>query len=245
MDEVHSKLLGALSARSVELIVSGEMSVSFHLTSTGVDSWARSLKPHPRLGVATHTSFEVDQLTDLLRKVVTDKGGVQLPIRKEKVKVPIEKDSMNPSQVIHEVERLGLGTHKNPTGVTTQLPKGSLTYIDLIRGGRDLSLRAQAVAIAITHQKAVARITTGITLGVTGARDLHEWWAKSSASQKWTLLTKGKAAGSPPKTCGSDGLNERFRTTLQDLKCPFRDPESLVVKEAETESEYEYNSHSE
>jgi len=70
-----------VSRRIRELVSNGVITIGVHITRDGKDIWARSVLPHPRLGVGTSQSYTLEEIEERLAKVST---------------VPFKKDEFPP-----------------------------------------------------------------------------------------------------------------------------------------------------
>jgi hypothetical protein len=59
------------SKRIRDLISNGVITVSVHIARDGHEVWARCTQPHPRLGLRTSTSYQLEEIEELLVKVPT------------------------------------------------------------------------------------------------------------------------------------------------------------------------------
>jgi len=182
----------------------GYVTVDIHLTQTGKQCWVRFTQPHPRLGFNTHTSYSFEEFLAL--------DGI------EKLKIP-EKKILNSPQ--HQTSlgegKMASGLPVPPigvaadykkyqswtrtSGVVNAMPMNSLHVHDLTLSDFGLGCRLSTVAQQKPSTYYVSRIASNSFLRVDGASDLDEWWAKSTHTQKWELLSlKAKRGESEAKS---------------------------------------------
>jgi len=244
-----------LSGRALDLIQAGVIVVSINVSQDGNDVWARVAQPHPRLGIYTNESFEVDTLVEKLKKVaistktsprdfmseVPRRGkerefsgeGKSVGIRSR----PIENLADN-QDILLTSKMPGLKTiHRN--GVVNKVPKGSLIIEDFDRPGYGFPARCLNVASEKGTKAIVAKISCDSDLRVDGARTIFEWWQGADSDQKLKVLTT-RAAFGDKKTYDTPSMNPKIERAFSMLQCPFRDPEAaLVLSQTEEDSEQE------
>jgi len=242
-----------VTRRVRELVASGVITIGVHITQDGIDTWARCVQPHPRLGIQTHTSYSLEEIEGLLTQVVTQSfrpssfgslpnygepstGGVPATgiggaIHYEG-NLPVPKDlgfKGRSDALAHASKKLSVT--RKADGTVNQLPAGSLVPADFERSVRDLYARACAVAEKVTTAKLVSRIASLPTkLRVRGAETISEWWDLAIPEQRFMLLTRAShfsKGGVPVRVHGT------WLGKIQSTPCPFRDPETQVVQHEE------------
>jgi len=210
-----------------------------------------------------HESYQIGELEQLLSKVqvnqsvkldevlgnldtggyASDKkaypGGVRLPIASSfhpttstssgstGVKVIKHFDSRISKQVPHQVVI---------KGVANILPTDSISWRDLaFLNDSDLLDRVNAVAAAVTAEKAWARITQiNVSKGITASfHDLESWWEYAKPELRFTLISSAKKAGSKPSNFS------KLLGRLTGVQCPFRDSDRPLQEGSEEEEEDE------
>jgi hypothetical protein len=120
-------------------------------------------------------------------------------------------------KALHKVKSLGLDRVKKANNVVNLLPSASLTVHDLRREPEHLVYRAIAVAHELGVHKAVARITTNLSLKLKGVENLHEWWLQANPEQRLRLLSDARGINESSIT-GTGSLAE----AMELVPCPFR-----------------------
>jgi hypothetical protein len=217
-----------------ELVSNGVITIGVHITRDGKDIWARSVQPHPRLGITTSTSYTLEEIEEKLAKVST---------------VPFKKDEMPPHPnkifVVAAVAFHGFNSVEDAItygrkhlrevkkgGVRNKLPLDSLTVHDLDLSQKELFARTAVIGAHLTTAKIVARITSQReTLSVSGAHNLEEWWQNATAVQKLMVVMRSKHL---PKLEGAKvRIHGYWLDKLETMAFPFRDAEAQVGQEEE------------
>jgi len=130
-----------------------------------------------------------------------------------------------------------LDTVIKPSGVKNFLPSNSLTFTDFERTDTELEARVYSIADNIGRDKILSRITTNIAvLRIPGAEHLGHWWAKSTAEQKFVLLSQTKRQGKVhPYYARTGQLPESYRKAIDAVQCPFREPGAKMGYEEDGE----------
>jgi len=243
-----SELRFPISHRVKELLEGGVITIGVNITLDGHEMWARCVQPHPRLGLTTSHSYDLNEIEDHLSKVIISpirvgKGKrdlVEIPSRipREDFAVPAFADR---NSVLTAVKSRKLNFSMKG-GVENKLPLDSLTPYDLNRtNDRDLLARAAFITDRLGTPKLISRIRAKESLQVKNALDLAEWWKLSTAQQKIQLLSRAKCFTSDGY--GNITLERKWLTTIQKLPCPFGDAEAQVDKEeVEPSAEEDFSS---
>jgi len=253
-----------VSERMEDLMKSGVVTIHASFFRSGIDVYARCVHPHPRINVFPHESYQIEELEQLLSKVQVNQsvkldevleqntgggyarsggkflqGGVQLPVAGSHlpttntssgstgVKVIKHFDSHLHKQVPHQVVI---------KGVANILPNDSISWRDLaFLNESDLIDRINAVASAVTAEKAWARITQiNSAKGITASfHDLESWWEFAKPETRFTLISSSKKTGIKPTNFS------KLLGRLSGVRCPFRDSDHLVKEGSEEEEENE------
>lgn len=219
------------SRRIRELVANGVITIGAHITRDGTDVWARSVQPHPRLGVQTHNSYTLEEIETLLAKVEVQpfKNAEEVIASSSKLEGSASLSSFGYSSVedaISHCERRALRNCITAGGLTNLLPIHSLAPGDLDRPVRDLYARACSVA-QVLGPKIVSHITSQRdTLAVSGARDLTEWWEGASPQKRLIVLSRSKYF--PGNREGRTLIHGYWLDKLEALPCPFQDAETQV-----------------
>jgi len=107
----------------------------------------------------------------------------------------------------------------NRNGVKNILPRDSITVYEFTRPAPLFIARLMLVAEAIGEPKAVSRITTDLSLRVSGCTTLEEWWTNSTSAMKWKLMTTRKVSGEA--TLGKPKPEDLRR--LDQCESPFKE----------------------
>jgi hypothetical protein len=206
----------SIPSRIEHLVLSGVITGGIHATKYGTEKYVRCVQPHPRLGVTdTSKSMTFEEAMVILDKVTTAPAGSvpkQEPFRK------MEKSITSYQAALEYSNTHNVRTYNN-NGLENQLPKASLSWADLKSQSKPaLETRIILVAKEIGGPKAVQRISSQLTLAVSNARNLEEWWKSASNEQRFTLLTTSKLSGTVP----SRGVKTECLDRLSAVKCPFR-----------------------
>lgn len=227
------------SPRIRELVSSGVITIGVHITRDGIDTWARCTQPHPKLGIASHTSYSLDEIEALLVKI-------QAPIPQNH-RIDVMGTSRFPGASLgfsDFQDAVSHGKRVSETykgGVKNTLPKGSLTAVDVLGTPSDLFGRACLVTESCGTHTFVSRIASRPKiLGRHGVNNLTEWWAVASPSQRLLLLSRAKHL--PQDIVLGNGalhIYPEWVKALENLPCPFRDAEAQVGQPEEETSEEE------
>jgi len=209
-----------------------------------MDTWARSVQPHPRLGINTSTSYTLTEIEDALQKVVLGPDHSAVPKKvKDTTEAPEVTQGSNELLGFRDIEeaitfaRNNLREIKKDNGVRNKLPLDSITCYDLEMSQRDLFARVALVGAHVSSAKMASRISSQKeTLGVKGVSDLQGWWTKSTAMQKMRLMMRSKYT--PASGDGLIHISKIWLDKLGALAFPFRDAEAQVgPEEVETSAE--------
>jgi hypothetical protein len=225
-----------MSSRVKSLLESGVITIGAHITRDGIDCWARSVRPHPRAGVQTHTSYTLDEIEMLLKEVALPKSPQEISPRAEPPYTGSQSlellnigfRTLGEAESFHDAAKLNVTTRN---GVRNQLPADSLTPSDFNRGAKVLFARAYAVAKKITNPKLVSHIASQRDkMMVNGSSDLFEWWSKATPVQKIKLLSKARHF---PRSGEETLLARSWLTQIESLPPPFRSAEAQMGKSEE------------
>jgi len=209
------------------LIMGGVITVGVHVTRDGKEMFARSVLPHPKLGITTACSFTLEEAIKAFAKVAHSHKNYVVadapPPSKESGAAPATKiTSLLAAMNLSNERRLDEVTKH---GVKNSLPINSLTWTDLMRDNTDdLSARAILVANKIGSTKIAARISTDpAKFGAGRVKNLNDWWEVATPEQKFGVLTTHSKAGSAPIGSHFGKLSERFARRVHKVPNPFRD----------------------
>lgn len=226
----YNTILGIFSKDAQYLVRNGIIHVDFHITCDGMEVYARCCNPHPRLGISSNESFEVEELASRLGKLVPEANKKASPVQAESSRGrPVERDTAE-IRCLADAQSLAkredLRSIKTESGIDNIQPADSLNRHDLLSNTNRLQARAFLVADKIGHARLVSKIQASQYLKVRGVGGLNGWWAGSSPQQKWTLLTNHKKAGDPPKetVCRLDLLLAPFQVPEADRLVISRSP---------------------
>jgi hypothetical protein len=228
-----------LSQRAIDLVNSGVITISVHISKDGNDVWGRCTQPHPRLGVKTTDSMKIEELVAALEKVQTTRSyekpaGASVPI-------PFRgKEDLYPKKTFFSTIEEAIGFAKTQklrqverNGVKNLLSVNSLHVDDLVRTQTAIFARCCEVSANIGTAKLTSRIATNrVLLTVTGATDLTEWWEYSTSFQKFILLSERKRSGAGGPDNGWS-IPQDLLAKLDHLPVPFREAGSQVVQHEE------------
>jgi hypothetical protein len=252
-----------VSERVNDLMKSGVVTIHASFFKSGVDIYARCVQPHPRLNVFPHESYQIDELEQKLKKVQVhqsvklddvlgkhlQKEGSKTPSGDEGVKLPVPTGNRLPttstssgSTGVKVIRHFDSRLHKQVphqvviNGVANILPSDSIAWRDLaFLDDSDLIERVDAVAAAVTAEKAWARIVQiNYDKGKTSSyHDLESWWEHAHPEMRFTLISSTKKAGGKPTNFS------QLLGRLRGVRCPFRDSDRLVQEGSEEEEEEE------
>jgi len=235
-----------VSPRIKNLVEDGVITVGAFITRDGNELYARSVQPHPKLGIVTHKSYTLEEIEGLLIKVgprsLPEKGGVRLSADD----VHTSSADIGPLkygfQGFGDAASHGSKLRVNKAGVINFLPKDSITPYDLGLTEKDIFARMCQVTSA-GSAKFVSKIASDpVNFRVKGASDLAEWWRRASPTQRVLLLVKTRHF-EKTKT-GQVRIHGRWLDRVQEISCPFQDAETQVDRAEEEYSESEVGSES-
>jgi len=230
MDNLH------IPEQVYKYVRAGVITVDFHVTADGIDSWARCTQPHPRLGITTSQSMTFDEVPILLSKVRVQSDKVPttpprspLSQRAPQGRLPVPSTR---SEAIDLIRSNHLDKW-NRGGVQNQLPVDSLHISDLALDDFSLGVRLAYVATGQDSAKLVHRITSDTSLRVPQATNLKEWWQKASGDQIWRLLTVNRKSGWALEST----IFKKRKVPYERLcrfRCPFLNPSTpMDIEEVE------------
>jgi len=219
------------SPRIRELISNGVITVGVHITRDGNDVWARTVQPHPRLGVPSSTSYTLEEIEEKLKPVLTRPSKKDaMPTHPDKLIVQAAEGSLG----FHDVEEAIAFARKNlreivRNGVRNKLPLDSLVPSDFDRSRGELFARIAVVGANLTSAKLASRINSQRDLlFVKNAVTLEEWWDMAGATQKVMLLLRSKhLSWKDSKTA----IPNHWLDKLETMPFPFRKAETQVGQE--------------
>jgi hypothetical protein len=219
-----------VTARVRELVEGGVITIGAHITSDGIETYARCTQPHPRLGITTHESMTLADAEERLAKVST-------PASKFKGKVAEREDTPLPLNAsLHGFSSVADAALKGKrlrkvgyfkAGSKNFLPEDSLHPHDFTRSASDLYACACAIAEKLGTAKLTSRISSKPEVyRINSATSLREWWYASTPQQRFALLTRKQVY--PHRKEGGVLVNGKWLDRLQELQCPFQDAEAQV-----------------
>lgn len=221
------------TSRVRQLVDAGVITIGVHIAKDGIETFARCVQPHPRLGLSTHTSMTLEDAEELLAKVATP--APKRWIEKSKTEDRQSPSSSNQSKFhgFKDIsEATGFATRNlrmflTEDGLKNFLPKDSLAPSDMDLRPKELFARACSVAESIGTPRLVSRIASRPEhLTVRGAHSLAEWWRRSDPLQRFVLLTRSKVF--PNDGRGHVNVRGKWLDAMSELQCPFRNPETQV-----------------
>lgn len=218
-----------------KLVAAGVVTVSVIFTQSGVDSYARSVRIHPRLNIDPTMSWSLEELPSAFDKVAkhldfkgpesppsssrrVDEGVSLIPIRGE----PTSRfDNMTLAEARAIVKSRELDTRVH-FGVKNILPRDSLVEEDCQRPLSEAYARMVLVADEIGAARAVAKIAADRQYHIRGAdaSDLTEWWNQATVEQRISLLSRAKVH--KVSNTLSKLPSHRLAGLGGELRCPFR-----------------------
>jgi len=230
MDNLH------IPEEVYKFVRAGVITVDFHVTADGIDSWARCTQPHPRLGVTTSQSMTFDEVPILLSKVKVPSDKVPttpprspLSQRAPQGRLPVPSTRSEARDLVRS-NRLD---QWNRGGIKNQLPVDSLHISDLALDDFRLGVRLAYVATGLDSARLVHRITSDVSLRVPGATDLKQWWRSASSDQIWKLLTVNRKSGMALEGAIFGKKRAPFERLCR-FRCPFLEPSTpMDIEETE------------
>jgi hypothetical protein len=231
----------AISSRIKELLENGVITIGIHSTFQGNDVWARSVQPHPEVGVSVSESYGLEELEILLSGVkIKDPQPKKLDASSSEIeRIREMKQTSLTLKSVPECALIGANIREYKNGpVRNLLPADSLTEHDFKLNFHELFSRACFVAEKIGTSKLVSRISSQPErLRVGSASNLLEWWNLASPSKRFLILTRDKRL--PKDGLGRVHVKGAWLDAVEAMPCPFREPETQVGKEEETSGKEE------
>jgi len=223
-----------------DAVSKGVITIDYHLTRDGIDSWVRFVQPHPRLGVATSTSFRLEDVDDYLDKI---NGHSRQPSRElQEREVESRRGSPPASPTVHEVpvkeiaRQLSLRHLLNTYQINGLAQSKAMDSLHLLDLNLPIDMLGARIRLVLpTEERAVARIASDSRLHVESVASLQDWWVRSTAIQKWILLTKRSKSG---ETQRASFKGEHHVSRLNSFRCPFRDTDLKADQSEESDSGY-------
>jgi hypothetical protein len=218
--------ISPLPSRLLSLVETGVAVLHVTISKDGYELLCSTSQAYPKLGLVPHKKYFIDEFIELTRKFGVPTERLIIRPRNEPTKSGFVPSGGNKITNLEEARALNrtrnLGTIVKG-GVSNQLPRSSLCYKDFARKDfNEFVARTYLVADSISNQKASARISSSVKLGVKGAKNLDQWWSGASSSQRWDVLTNRKLVGEVPKGGDAFELTPQMHEALSRLNCPFR-----------------------
>jgi hypothetical protein len=237
--------ISPISKRLLSLVEAGVAVLHLTISKDGYEMLVSPSKQYPQLGLEVHKKYLLEEFLDLSRKIqILDTKQVKAKGKEPAFQSVFYRqriESLEDAKVLNDFGTLSVVETRG--GLKNQLPQDSLTYWDLGREfTNELQARAFLVADKIGTPTLVGRIRGVKELHVPNANSLKDWWMKATSVQKWILLTSRSKRGktSPSMQAYKEGLTPAWSARLDDLQCPFRDPESYLEEQISSEGEEVY-----
>lgn len=141
----------------------------------------------------------------------------------EEMKLILKEQTVESCETIIKMDKLDQAT---VNGVQNQLPKDSLTKIDLQRGPLHCYARMVAVCNHIGNAKLVSRIRSSQKFKLPVVPNLDAWWNAATLGDKLRLLSSNNKLS---VTKALAGLPDRQTRGLAELPSPFRGASENMV----------------